>query len=55
MSCEHNTKLLELYFDQAKRHGLSDIDAETYANMRLENEGEELSEAQMRQLMGAED
>tara|TARA_R100000426_G_scaffold57320_2_gene40819 strand:+ start:831 stop:992 length:162 start_codon:yes stop_codon:yes gene_type:complete len=39
MSCEHNERLLELYFDEAKRNGLSNIDAEAYAHMMLEHEG----------------
>ena len=39
MSCEHNERLLELYFDEAKGNGLSNIDAEAYAHMMLEHEG----------------
>jgi len=40
MSCEHNERLLELYFDQGKENGLSNLDAEAYAKMMLEHEGQ---------------
>lgn len=39
MSCEHNERLLELYFDEGKSNGLSNYDAEAYAKMMLEHEG----------------
>ena len=39
MSCQHNERLLELYFDEAKGNGLSNLAAEVYAKMMLEHEG----------------
>jgi len=54
MSNHVNEMLLESYFEHAKvNFKLSDSQAEEYANMRFENEGGALTEAQMRSLMGA--
>lgn len=54
MSNHVNEMLLESYFEHAKvNFNLPDDIAEDYANMRFENEGEALSEAQWRSLMGA--
>ena len=54
MSNHVNEMLLESYFEHAKvNFNLPDDIAEDYANMRFENEGGALSEAQWRSLMGA--
>jgi len=54
MSNHVNEILLESYFDYAKvNYNMSDDMATDYANMRFENEGEALSEGQIRSLMGA--
>lgn len=56
MSNTVNTMIMESYFEHAKQNfGLSDDMAEDYAKMRFENEGEALTETQMRNLMGAPD
>ena len=54
MSNHVNEILMESYFEHAKQnYGLNDDQAASYAQMRFENEGEALSESQMRSLMGA--
>ena len=54
MSNHVNEMLLESYFQHAKQNfKMDDASAEQYAHMRFENEGEALSEAQVRSLVGA--
>jgi len=54
MSNHVNEMMLESYFEHAKQNfNMSDDMAADYANMRFENEGAALSEAQIRSLMGA--
>lgn len=56
MSNHVNEMLMESYFEHAQQnYGLSEDQAVDYAKMRFENEGEALSEGQMRSLMGAPD
>ena len=54
MSNPINDMLLENYFEHAKQNfNMDDASAEQYAQMRFENEGDALSEAQIRDLVGA--
>jgi len=54
MSHHVNEMLMENYFEYAQQNfGLNDDQAADYAKMRFENEGEDLSESQMRSLIGA--